>query len=41
MPSNKNITPLVGGNYYHIYNRGINSGDIFFQPKTTTTFLIF
>jgi REP element-mobilizing transposase RayT len=33
MPSNKNITPLLGGNYYHIYNRGINRGNIFFQQR--------
>jgi REP element-mobilizing transposase RayT len=39
MPSNKNITPLIGGNYYHVYNRGINRGDIFFQPKNYNYFL--
>lgn len=39
MPSNKNITPLLGGNYYHIYNRGINKGEIFFQQKNYHYFL--
>lgn len=38
-PSNKNITPLIGGHYYHIYNRGINKGAIFFQPKNYDYFL--
>ncbi len=33
MPSVKTITPILGGRYYHIFNRGINRDDIFFQPK--------
>jgi len=39
MPSYKNITPLLGGNYYHIYNRGINSCNIFFQQRNYNYFL--
>jgi len=30
MPSIKTTTPILGGNYYHIFNRGINSQKIFF-----------
>jgi len=39
MPSNKTITPLIGGNYYHIFNRGINGQPIFFQPSNYDYFL--
>lgn len=39
MPTNKTITPLIGGNYYHIYNRGINRGQIFFQQRNYDYFL--
>lgn len=39
MPSNKTITPLLGGHYYHIYNRGINRGNIFFQTRNYDYFL--
>lgn len=39
MPDNKIQTPLIGGNYYHIYNRGINRGQIFFQQKNYDYFL--
>ncbi len=39
MPSNKDITPILGGDYYHIYNRGINSGTIFFQERNYNYFL--
>ncbi len=31
--------PLVPGNYYHIYNRGINSENLFKQPKNYGYFL--
>ena len=39
MPSNKIITPLVAGKYYHIYNRGINRQKIFFQQRNYLFFL--
>ncbi|WP_167605168.1 hypothetical protein [Maribellus sediminis] len=39
MPSVETITPLVGGGYYHIYNRGANKGNIFFQPENYQYFL--
>ena len=39
MTSNKNISPLIGGNYYHIYNRGINGQNIFFRVKNYDYFL--
>ena len=32
MPSVKVITPLLGGGYYHIFNRGVNKQTIFFNP---------
>ncbi|MEI6348112.1 MAG: hypothetical protein WCP69_09225 [Bacteroidota bacterium] len=32
-------TPLEAGNYYHIYNRGINSCDIFREPGNYEYFL--
>lgn len=31
--------PLVSGEYYHVYNRGNNRGDIFFEPENYTFFL--
>ena len=31
--------PLVSGNYYHIYNRGNNGGDIFFESTNYEYFL--
>jgi len=40
MTSNKNISPLIGGNYYHIYNRGINGQNIFFRVKNYDYFLV-
>ena len=39
MPANKTIAPLVGGKYYHIFNRGINRNIIFFIPKNYDYFL--
>lgn len=39
MPANNTITPLLGGSYYHIFNRGINRGILFFQPKNYEYFL--
>jgi REP element-mobilizing transposase RayT len=31
--------PLLAGNYYHIYNRGLNRGAVFYQPENYTFFL--
>mgnify|MGYP001091428824 CR=1 FL=1 len=39
MPSIKTITPILGGNYYHIFNRGANRQNIFFLPKNYYYFL--
>ena len=39
MPSLKVITPILGGSYYHIYNRGINSQIIFFNDNNYRYFL--
>jgi putative transposase len=39
MPSNKTITPLSAGKYYHIFNRGINKNLIFFRPENYIYFL--
>lgn len=39
MPSIKTITPLLGGSYYHLFNRGINKQNIFFQEKNYLFFL--
>jgi REP element-mobilizing transposase RayT len=33
------LTRLIAGNYYHIYNRGINNCNIFFEPSTYQHFL--
>jgi len=33
------IEPLTYGNYYHIYNRGINGCNIFFEPDNYEHFL--
>ncbi len=35
----KNTEPLVHGNFYHIYNRGINSCDIFKETENYQYFL--
>ena len=32
------ITPLVSGEYYHIYNRGSEKRDIYTQPRDYTRF---
>jgi putative transposase len=39
MPSLKTITPLLGGSYYHIYNRGVNHTKIFFHDENYDYFL--
>ena len=39
MPSLKVITPIIGGSYYHIYNRGINRQNIFFNDNNYRYFL--
>lgn len=39
MPSSKIITPLLGGSFYHIFNRGINRENIFFQKRNYFYFL--
>ena len=39
MPSLKIITPISGGNYYHIFNRGINRQTIFFNENNYRHFL--
>jgi REP element-mobilizing transposase RayT len=39
MPSIKTITPLLGGHFYHIFNRGINHERIFYQSRNYLYFL--
>jgi hypothetical protein len=39
MPSVKTVTPILGGNYYHIFNRGTNRQNIFYLPKNYDYFL--
>lgn len=39
MPSLKTTTPLLGGKYYHIYNRGVNHQRIFFKETNYRLFL--
>lgn len=39
MPSIKTTTPILGGSYYHIFNRGINRQNIFFEKKNYLFFL--
>jgi len=39
MPSLKTITPLLGGNYYHIFNRGVDRRKIFFHERNYSYFL--
>ncbi len=39
MPSVKSITPLFGGSYYHIFNRGINGKQIFYKEENYPYFL--
>jgi hypothetical protein len=34
-----NGIPLIGGNYYHIYNRGNNSDNIFYENENYYHFL--
>lgn len=40
MPSVNTIIPLIGGKYYHIYNRGINKSQIFFKQENYSYFLL-
>jgi len=35
----QHLPPLEPGHYYHIYNRGINRQDLFFEPKNYRYFL--
>ncbi len=39
MPSIKTVTPLLGGHFYHIFNRGINREKIFYQTRNYPYFL--
>ena len=39
MPSLKNTTPLLGGRFYHLYNRGNNQENIFFEKRNYEYFL--
>lgn len=39
MPSIKTLTPILGGRYFHIFNRGINRQPIFFQQRNYDYFL--
>lgn len=39
MPSIKTKTPILGGKYYHIFNRGSNRQNLFYSPKNYTYFL--
>ena len=39
MPSLKTITPILGGSYYHLFNRGVNRQPIFFQQRNYEYFL--
>jgi REP element-mobilizing transposase RayT len=39
MPSRKIITPILGGSFYHIFNRGINRQILFYQIRNYEYFL--
>jgi putative transposase len=39
MPSIKVITPILGGGYYHIFNRGVNKQNVFFNSENFNYFL--
>jgi len=39
MPAVNIITPILGSNYYHIFNRGINRQNIFFSERNYFYFL--
>ncbi len=40
MPSIKVITPILGGSYYHIFNRGLNRQKVFFNEENFKYFLV-
>ena len=35
------VTPLLEGHYYHIYNRGNNGCDLFFEKRNYHYFSVF
>lgn len=39
MPSIKTLTPILGGRYYHIFNRGTNRQLIFYKEENYSYFL--
>lgn len=39
MPSIKTLTPILGGSYYHIFNRGSNRKNIFYTTENYNYFL--
>ena len=39
MPSIKTTTPILGDNYYHIFNRGVNKQNIFYTEANYSYFL--
>jgi putative transposase len=39
MPSKKIMTPILGGNYYHIFNRGVNRLTLFYEKRNYSYFL--
>ncbi len=39
MPTKKILTPIEAGGIYHIFNRGINYGDVFFKDEDYMFFL--
>lgn len=39
MPAIKVITPIMGGRYYHLFNRGNNGQQVFFNEENYKYFL--
>ena len=39
MPSIKTTTPILGGSYYHLFNRGVNKQKIFYNNENYEYFL--
>ena len=39
MPHKNTIKPYVDNGFYHVYNRGVNKGDIFFDDQDYRVFL--